>query len=62
MSHLTRTKVRNAVARVRDTWAELDYAQRRATELRTGVPLVDRPVRRVARSVEDLESLYSRGG
>ncbi len=28
-------------ARVREIWAELDYAQRRLLEIRTGLPLGD---------------------
>ena len=31
--------------RVRQIWSELDYAQRRLFEIRTGVPVVDRDQR-----------------
>lgn len=39
-SKLTRTG--QAVSRAQQIWAELDYAQRRLFELRTGVPSVPR--------------------
>lgn len=58
MTTLTTTRVRTAIARMRDTWSELEYAQQRAFELRTGVPVIDRrPV--IARTPEELESLYA---
>lgn len=36
---LTSTKTRRGVDRAKRIWAELDYAQRRSMELRTGVPM-----------------------
>jgi hypothetical protein len=42
--------------RVRRIWAELEYAQRRLFELRTGVSA--EPRRRSQVSVEELERLY----
>jgi hypothetical protein len=29
--------------RIREIWSEINYAQRRLTEIRTGVPLTTRP-------------------
>ena len=36
---LTSTKTRRGLDRAKRIWAELDYAQRRSMELRTGVPM-----------------------
>ena len=41
-------------ARVRRVWAELDYAQRRLFEIRTGVPVLAR-----SRQIDELEALYA---
>lgn len=48
------------IASVKRIWDELDYAQRRSFELRTGVPVL--PVDRRPRlrgTVEELEALYA---
>jgi hypothetical protein len=46
-------------ARIRRVYAELDYAQRRLFELRTGVSSLPSPRHTPPRlSVEDLEALY----
>jgi len=49
---------RRAVKRAKQIWSELDYAQRRAFELRTGIPVIERRAR-IARSREDLERLWA---
>jgi hypothetical protein len=36
---LTISRTRRGIERARRIWAELDYAQRRSMELRTGVPM-----------------------
>ncbi len=47
------------IASVKRIWDEMDYAQRRSFELKTGVPVVKRqPRRRLTGSVEELEALY----
>jgi hypothetical protein len=51
---------RRAIASVRRLWSELDYAQRRALEIKTGVSLTtpgERPGFR--RRMEELERLYA---
>jgi hypothetical protein len=40
-----------AVSRAQQIWAELDYAQRRLFEVRTGIPSVPRENRRGAKHV-----------
>jgi hypothetical protein len=48
-----------AITRIRRTWAELDYAQRRLLEIRTGIPFSDdeKRARRWA-EIDELEALY----
>jgi hypothetical protein len=38
MKAVTDSRPRRTIERVRQIWAELDYAQRRLLEIRTGVP------------------------
>ncbi|MGH2886082.1 MAG: hypothetical protein ACRDPA_25865 [Solirubrobacteraceae bacterium] len=52
------SRTRRAVKRVKEIWSDLDYAQRRAFEIRTGIPVIERRAR-IARSAEDLERLYA---
>ena len=42
MTIATKAGVRQATKRVKRAWAEMDYAQRRLFEIRTGVALIDR--------------------
>jgi hypothetical protein len=45
---------------VRQTWTELDYAQRRLLEIRTGIPNLTPPKRpRISQSVSELEALFA---
>lgn len=48
--------VRQTIKRIKRTWSELDYAQRRLMEIRTGQELTDR--RGAATTVEELDQLY----
>jgi hypothetical protein len=48
----------HVIASAKRLWNELDYAQRRSFELKTGVPVVKRQPRRLTGSVEELEALY----
>jgi hypothetical protein len=51
-----------AVTRVRRIWSELDHAQRRLFEIRTGVPTAGSVgQRRGDHQVDMLEDLYRRG-
>lgn len=54
-----RSRLRRLAARIRRVYAELDYAQRRLFELRTGVSSLPtpRPAPRLV-SLEELEALY----
>ena len=45
-----------AIRRLAQIWTEMDYAQRRLFEIRTGVPAPTRPA-----SVAELEAIYARG-
>jgi hypothetical protein len=63
IQHMSTTKtshVRRAIARVKKVWAELDYANRRALEIRTGIPFrtPEERSRSLAR-VRALEYLYA---
>jgi BMFP domain-containing protein YqiC len=50
----------SVIASAERIWNELDYAQRRAFELTSGVPLVKPEQRKRLRgSVEELEALYA---
>jgi len=44
------------IAWLRETWDEMDYAQRRLIELRTGIPVLRVPP--VRADVDELEALY----
>lgn len=61
MSTNTNRNVPHAITRLKEVWRELDYAQRRSLELRTGLsfdkPVSDPPIRRA--EVEQLEALYN---
>ena len=51
--------IRRRIRRVKAIWAELDYAQRRLFEIRTGVPIDDLQRRRnTRRAITELEALY----
>jgi hypothetical protein len=58
---IMRTRVTSGASRIirwlRETWDEMDYAQRRLIELRTGVPSL--PVPSVRSEVGELEALYA---
>ena len=53
--------IRETVKRLKSAWTEMDYAQRRLFEIRTGLPVTG-PEKRTgpATSVEELEALYAR--
>jgi hypothetical protein len=54
------SRVAGTFATVKRIWRELQYAQRRSMELKTGVPVLkphERP--RVRGSVEELEMLFA---
>ncbi|HWD76949.1 MAG TPA: hypothetical protein VG371_17560 [Solirubrobacteraceae bacterium] len=53
-----RTRVHNLATRARRTWSELDYAQRRLFEIRTGVEASGSHPRRRHGGIEELERLY----
>jgi hypothetical protein len=60
MSTSILTRLRRIFSRVTQTWAELDYAQRRLLEIRTGIPNLTPPKRpRISRHVSELEALYA---
>jgi hypothetical protein len=54
------SRVRRIVRHVREIAAELDYAQRRLLEIRTGIPLRPETERALVRSeIARLEALYA---
>ena len=59
MKLVTPRRVGRIVERIRGTWSELEYAQRRMLEIQTGVPFDEPKRRRIARRVEELEALYA---
>jgi hypothetical protein len=56
MSTAILSRLRRIFSHVSQTWAELDYAQRRLLEIRTGIPNLTPPRRH---SVSELEALYA---
>jgi hypothetical protein len=55
-----RSGISRAIGRVSAVLAELDYAQRRVLEIRTGVPMLSDKQRLRSRPVvEQLEALYT---
>ena len=60
MSTSILSRLRRIFSRVTQTWAELDYAQRRLLEIRTGIPNLTPPKRPgISQSVSELEALYA---
>lgn len=60
MSSTTAHSTRTFISRVRRAWGEMDYAQRRSFEVRTGVPLTVRGEDAVMRAkINELERLFS---
>ena len=59
MSTTPKRNVSRSITRIKEVWRELDYAQRRSFELRTGLSF-DKPVRdaRSRAEIQQLESLY----
>jgi hypothetical protein len=53
----TKPRVSRILAWLRDTWAELDYAQRRMFELNLAIPALRPPPDRA--DVDELEALYA---
>jgi hypothetical protein len=49
--------LRRAIGAVKETWAEVDYAQRRSLELQLGVPM--RRHEPPHMTIEELEALYA---
>jgi hypothetical protein len=57
MPTTTKPRVSRIIAWLRDTWAEIDYAQRRMVELNMAIPLLRMPASRS--SIDELEALYA---
>ena len=57
MRTTTKPRVSRIIAWLRDTWAELDYAQRRMIELNLAIPALRPPLDRA--DVDELEGLYA---
>jgi hypothetical protein len=53
-----RSRVYNLATRAHRTWSELDYAQRRLFEIRTGLETSGGHPRRRRGTIEELERLY----
>jgi hypothetical protein len=52
-------KIKQLIERLKSTWSELDHAQRRLFEIRTGIEVDPRPkVPKIARRPDELETLY----
>jgi hypothetical protein len=60
MQTAANSRAKRAISRARRIWSELDYAQRRLFEIRTGVRATAPEMRAsVRRQVEELERLYA---
>ena len=51
--------IAHVIQAVRHTWTEVDYAQRRMLEIQTGRRFVSPARLTIARSVDELESLFA---
>ena len=55
------SRASHTIRRIRHTWNELDYAQRRLLEIRTGIPMTPQGERAQARAESrELEVLFAR--
>ena len=59
MLKATASQARRLLRRLRQVWSELDYAQRRAFEIRTGIPLRAEKRPRISRTIDELERLFA---
>jgi hypothetical protein len=59
MRTTTRWHATQTIGRVKELWAEFDYAQRRLLELRMGVPMLPPERPKIAASIDELEDLYA---
>ncbi len=51
--------ISHVIGRIKSAWSEMDYAQRRMFEIRTGIPVEGpQPRRRPRPTVDELETLY----
>jgi len=55
----TTSRIKRTARRLQRIWSELDYAQRRSFEMRTGVPAGARRRATISRTVDELERLYA---
>lgn len=52
--------VKQAIQQVKQVWSEMDYAQRRLFEIRTGIPVTAPPKQaRNKSTVDELQALYT---
>ncbi len=55
------SRARHSIRRIKHTWAELDYAQRRLFEIQTGIPTTPEGQRAQARmESHELDVLFAR--
>ena len=55
------SRAKQTLRRINQTWSELDYAQRRLFEVRTGIPVTPEGARAQARAeAHELEVLFAR--
>ena len=53
------SRTKRLARRMKRLWGEMDYAQNRMFELRTGVPTNAQRRPKISRSVDELERLYA---
>jgi hypothetical protein len=59
MTPAIKSLIVRAIRQVKQTWTEVDYAQRRLLEIQTGRQFVSSPRPNIARTVDELESLFA---
>jgi hypothetical protein len=59
MTRAIKSLIGRAIRQVKETWTEVDYAQRRLLEIQTGRRFVSPARPKIARSVDELESLFA---
>ena len=58
MRTTTESPVIRTIGRVKELWAEFDYAQRRQLEIQLGIPMSRPAPPKIASSPDELEALY----
>ena len=62
MTSATRSRATRAIQILKETWDEVDYANRRLLELRVGIPARPHSSPKLSTTVSELEALFGQEG